>query len=364
MFLSPWSIGSPVAFLKSAVIEADGQGIPSVPELLISQARSNAQMRRDTDPAAGTAVLSIAIRDAMFRHYFHFMETLLILFATQQEYFPNAQIDRIFFGAFDWNNPSHADVQRHLLAILYPEAQIITSLAPEPITVENLIYVNRRLLRTRINKMIDPLLFLVAKWGPALRAKVYAALGIELRDAPSIGLARRSLYVSRKPPRTLAPDVEATVMNLLSANTDVSSVDFSGMSWADQVRVSAQSDLMLGVHGNGLTNLLWLSPHAMVIEIFPEGVHHYDYQILSEIMQLNYFGLEGDRVFRPFTRCGAPYGHNAEVNKPVERFRSDALQLALSVDALQMRAAGRTGRIKIAKKANLLKRAARKSAED
>jgi len=337
MFLSPWSTGSPVAFLKKAVIEADSQGLPSVPEILISQARSEAQMKRDTDLAAGTPVVSVAVRDAMFRHYFHFMETILILFATQQEYFSNTRLDRIFFGAFDWNNSSHADVQRHLLTVLFPEAQIITSLASGPITVENLIYVNRRLLRTHINKMIDPLLFLVAKWGPALRAKVYAALGIELRDSPSNGAVRRSLFVPRKPPRTLTHDAEKSVMKLLSAHTDVSTVDFSGMPWADQVHAAAQSDLMLGVHGNGLTNLLWLPPHATVIELFPEGVHHYDYQILSEIMHLDYFGIEGDRIFRPFSRYGAPYGHNAEANKPVERIGTDALQLALSVDALQKR---------------------------
>ena len=131
---------------------------------------------------------------------------------------------------------SHAEVQRHLLTILYPEAQIITSLAADPITVENLIYINRRILRPRINKMIDPLLFLVAKWGPVLRAKVYAALGIDVRAAPSIDHARRSTYVPRKPPRTLTADVEKSVIKLLSANTGVSTVDFAALPWADGCR--------------------------------------------------------------------------------------------------------------------------------
>ncbi len=126
-------------------------------------------------------------------------------------------------------------------------------------------------------------------------------------------------------------------MTLLAAKTQVSTVDFAGMSWADQVRASAQSDLMLGVHGNGLTNLLWLPPHAVVVEIFPEAVHHYDYQMLSEIMRIDYFGLAGDRVFRPFSRHGGPYGHEGEANRPVEHVNADALQLALSVDALKGR---------------------------
>jgi hypothetical protein len=339
MFLSPWSNGAPVVFLNSVTIEADGQGRPSIPEHRIQQARSDAEMihAADSHPAdrAGEArVLSAAIIDPLLPHYFHFMETLLILFAAQQEFFPDAKIDRIYFGALEWNNPLHADVQRHLLGILYPEAAIITDLGLHPIPVDNLLYINRWLARTHINKMIEPVLGLVAKWGPVLRAKIYAALGIELRGTPSSGSSRRSLYVPRKPPRTLTPDVEDSVIKLLSAHTEISTVEFAGMSWADQVRASAQSDLMLGVHGNGLTNLLWLPPHAMVIEFFPEGAHHYDYQVLSEIMQLDYFGLVGDRIFRQFSRHGASYGHDGEANRPVDRFHSDALQLALSVAAL------------------------------
>ena len=330
MFLSPWTDGSPVVFVKSASIEVDGQGRPSIPEHRIQQARS-------ADRGVGAQVLSVAIVDPMFAHYFHCMETLLILFATQQEFFPYAKIDRIYFGALEWNNPLHADVQRHLLTILYPDTKIVTDLRSDPIPVENLIYINRWLARTSINKMIDPVLFLVAKWGPALRAKIYAALKIEARGAPAGGSEPRSLYVPRKPPRTLAPHIEERVMTLLAAKTQVSTVDFAGMSWADQVRASAQSDLMLGVHGNGLTNLLWLPPHAVVVEIFPEAVHHYDYQMLSEIMRIDYFGLAGDRVFRPFSRHGGPYGHEGEANRPVEHVNADALQLALSVDALKGR---------------------------
>ena len=334
MFLSPWSDGSPVAFLKRAVIEADALGLPSVPEHRIREARLDA----DSSRAAGVAeasVLSVVIRDSMFRHYFHFIETLLILFATQHEYFSAARVEKIYFGALDWNNAAHADVQRHLLGILFPDAEIVTDLGIVSIPVEHLIYIDRQLGHTIVNKMIDPVLFLVSKWGPALRAKIYAALGIESRAGPAGRMASRSLYVPRQPPRTMTPDVEHRVLQRLAIKAEVSTIEFAGMSWADQVRAAAQHDLMLGVHGNGLTNLLWLPPHAMVIELFPEGVHHYDYQVLSEVMHLDYFGLEADRIFRPFSRYGAPYSHNSEANRPVARLSSDALELALSGDALQ-----------------------------
>ena len=90
------------------------------------------------------------------------------------------------------------------------------------------------------------------------------------------------------------------------------------MSWEEQVRRSLQYDFLVGVHGNGLTNLMWLMPGACVFEIFPIGVHHYDYQMYCEFFGLDYFGLEGDKVFRDFGRSGPPYGHIKDANKSVE----------------------------------------------
>ena len=40
----------------------------------------------------------------------------------------------------------------------------------------------------------------------------------------------------------------------------------------------------------------------MVIELFPEGKYQYDYQMLAEALGLNYFGISGHNVYRPFSR--------------------------------------------------------------
>ncbi len=48
----------------------------------------------------------------------------------------------------------------------------------------------------------------------------------------------------------------------------------------DQIRLAARTTIMLGVHGNGLTHLLWMkpTPRATVIEFFfPQGFAH-DYE--------------------------------------------------------------------------------------
>lgn len=68
-------------------------------------------------------------------------------------------------------------------------------------------------------------------------------------------------------------------------------VDFARISWHEQLEVDAKSDVLMGVHGAGLTQyvaaaglwcddprLLFLPPHAAVVELFTpegEGNHHY-----------------------------------------------------------------------------------------
>jgi len=318
------------------MIGRDNDGLPVISDEQIALARSmNDNTLLNLKRSKGKAI-SIVIRDQMFRHYFHFMETLLILFATQQEYFPFQNVDKIIFGSFDWNNPLQAGVQSELLKLLFPDAIILTDLGFANDPIENVILIDRGLCHTDINKMIEPVLFMVVKWGPALRALVYSALGLEYRSRGEIGKSPRSIYVPRKPPRTLALEAEEKVLGILSEMTSLSTVDFTGMSWPDQVRCCAKSDVMIGVHGNGLTNLLWLPPHATVIEIFPEGVHHYDYQMMAEIVHLDYFGLEGSRIFPPFSRFGPAYGHDGGSNRPVTNVYLDNLRLALSASELSL----------------------------
>lgn len=53
---------------------------------------------------------------------------------------------------------------------------------------------------------------------------------------------------------------------------------------------------MLGVHGNGLTHLLWMppSPRATVIEIFYPGAFASDYDWTARARGLKHFGVWND----------------------------------------------------------------------
>jgi hypothetical protein len=57
---------------------------------------------------------------------------------------------------------------------------------------------------------------------------------------------------------------------------------------------------MLGVHGNGLTHLLWmnsLNPRATVIEFFYPGGFAEDYEFTARALGIRHYGVWKDQVF-------------------------------------------------------------------
>ncbi len=151
------------------------------------------------------------------------------------------------------------------------------------------------------------------------------------------GPVLRILYVPRPPPRCLVPAAEAALLALLGRHGEVTTADQAAMPWAQQVRLAACHDVMVGVHGNGLTNALWMHPGSLVLELFPDGVQHYDYQLFAELCGHGYFGFERDRVFPAHGPSGPPYGHQAPTQCAVTRLPGPALSRALAVQAASVK---------------------------
>ncbi|KAG2003141.1 hypothetical protein CC2G_003768 [Coprinopsis cinerea AmutBmut pab1-1] len=68
------------------------------------------------------------------------------------------------------------------------------------------------------------------------------------------------------------------------------------LTLSEQVKLAARSTIILGVHGNGLTHQLWMSPspRSTVIEIFyPEGFL-FDYEMLARNMGHKHYAIWND----------------------------------------------------------------------
>jgi hypothetical protein len=74
-------------------------------------------------------------------------------------------------------------------------------------------------------------------------------------------------------------------------NVELKAVDFAKLSFKEQVNIAANSDVLLGLHGNGLSHILFLPTNATVIEIFPKDTFRAEYRILAKARGFNYFGL-------------------------------------------------------------------------
>ncbi|KAG8829882.1 hypothetical protein FRC17_005842 [Serendipita sp. 399] len=80
---------------------------------------------------------------------------------------------------------------------------------------------------------------------------------------------------------------------------EVNIVELDRMSRGDQIRLAARTTIMCGVHGNGLTALLWMKPtkRATVIEFFyPKGFAQ-DYQWTANALGIAYFGVWNKHIF-------------------------------------------------------------------
>ncbi|KAF9256393.1 hypothetical protein L218DRAFT_881821, partial [Marasmius fiardii PR-910] len=77
---------------------------------------------------------------------------------------------------------------------------------------------------------------------------------------------------------------------------EVNIVRMEDFTLKQQIELAARTTIMLGVHGNGLTHQLWMTPSAKstVIEMFiPEG-YTFDYEILARNLGHRHYGIWND----------------------------------------------------------------------
>ena len=77
---------------------------------------------------------------------------------------------------------------------------------------------------------------------------------------------------------TNVPEMQSAIRNFQSStnahNTtfNVSVVDFEGMSLIQQIKLMRATDVIISVHGAGLTNIAFMKPCSIIIEVMPFGL--------------------------------------------------------------------------------------------
>jgi len=101
----------------------------------------------------------------------------------------------------------------------------------------------------------------------------------------------RLTFLQRKGSRRLLQE-EALLDAVRSRypNVDIESVDMGSLPLLEQLRIVQETDLLLGVHGAGLTHMMFMREGAgAVVEIQPEGLSHKGFRNLAAMTGQKYF---------------------------------------------------------------------------
>jgi hypothetical protein len=266
----------------------------------------NAQktLSKGIDHWEGTTLLLIDSCSGFLTHYFHFLEHLMGVWqfgGAERAY----DVKRIIFCSqkdtkqkFFWKGVNQ--INEKLIRSLFPNAQVFTLAELKNWNPVN-IYCDRVLISSRptaykipacamINKMLG------ASWQDItpsniekLRQTIFDSLHVT--SLPKTQMPRIT-YIMRHPPRTLSAQLENTLIQEIKNKTGIKvrKVNFAALSFEKQLDVVANTDILIGVHGNGLSHIVFLPPSATVFEIFPPTGFTWDYALLAKIRGLNYYG--------------------------------------------------------------------------
>jgi len=113
-------------------------------------------------------------------------------------------------------------------------------------------------------------------------------------------------YVSRQDwgRRMLLPADHERLVKALEALRDehgyeVNIVSMDKLSRQEQFQLAGRTTIMMGVHGNGLTSLLWMKPsrRATVMEFFYPGGFAHDYEWTTRALGMRHYGFWGHEYF-------------------------------------------------------------------
>ncbi len=109
------------------------------------------------------------------------------------------------------------------------------------------------------------------------------------RPAPTANI--RLTFIDRKAGRQLiGQDKLLDAVRSRFPEVEVQAVDLAALPFDEQLRVARETDLLVGVHGAGLTHLMFMNEgHGAVVEIQPEELHHKGFRNLALMLSQEYF---------------------------------------------------------------------------
>lgn len=113
-------------------------------------------------------------------------------------------------------------------------------------------------------------------------------------------------FIDRTQTRKLVDqDAILEALTLQNLKIDLRAVDLASLSFPEQIKVIRATDVLVGVHGAGMTHAMFLKEGSAVVEILPAEVFHKGFRNLAVMMGHTYLSMhakenikDDDDVFR------------------------------------------------------------------
>ncbi|KUL92052.1 hypothetical protein ZTR_01072 [Talaromyces verruculosus] len=105
-------------------------------------------------------------------------------------------------------------------------------------------------------------------------------------------------FIERKGTRKLIDQdarIEALREQYHDAKVLIQVIDFAALPFTQQIQIVRSTDVLVGVHGAGLTHGLWLRKGSAMVEILPEGFEHKGFRNLAGALGHNYFSTHASK---------------------------------------------------------------------
>lgn len=128
--------------------------------------------------------------------------------------------------------------------------------------------------------------------------RVFSAYKVEPK-ARKLDDPIKVVWVDRRKRRRLR-DQDAHIRKLRETfpNVKIEVVDLAELSYAQQLKLATETDVLAGIHGAGLTHAMFMARTSSVVEFLPADFHHKGFRNLANLKGQRYFkthtDLEGD----------------------------------------------------------------------
>jgi protein O-GlcNAc transferase len=104
-------------------------------------------------------------------------------------------------------------------------------------------------------------------------------------------------------------------------HVSVQAVDFASIPLKQQIQVAQQTDILVGVHGAGLTHGMFLPPRSAIVEILPGELQHKGFRNLAGLLGHSYCSVHGPKREQNSSHLATPTDwHSEDVFIEKDRF--------------------------------------------